>query len=251
MFVSPAPLPDGAQPVATVTFDRVQQFAGEVVEHRGFLEVSGRPGHGKTYAVDTFCASAGALGIDVVKFSLASRAKGYSVVRTILRDLGASDTGDGDALERRIVQVMNAYPRDLLLYGDEADLINRDGLRVLRLLRDSRDENNHLLRFGLVLVGSDFRAAYRLAPELESRVTRRVKFGPIEDKRLVATIRNFHPLYQDVSADLIRRIDGEHCHGEWRQWRTVTDTCLTYMRDSGETQFTMERLSAALGAIEG
>ena len=237
MRIEPAPLPMGAANVSTVPFEVCQRLLREVLAHRGCLEVSGLGGTGKTHAVDYFFAHSDR---DVVKIHLENRVKGYTFLRRVVALLGGDAKGDGPALMAELRELCKG--RRVYIYVDEADLLNMDSLRQIRYLRDQRD-----LHIAWVLVGSDFRKAYRLVPELWSRVTRRVSFDPMIGAGLLVTLAAFHPFLADADPALLLRIDAEHCQGNWRVWSVTLNTLLDYAKRMGLTTLTEDLAAAALG----
>lgn len=218
MDVERAPLRAGACLVATVPYQLTHRLLGEVMEHRGCLIVQGEGGTGKTFAVDDYFVRH---KCDVVKIHLENKANGYGFLRRLVEKLGGTPWGDGEQLMEELRDAVRG--RHVFVYIDEADLLNRDSLRQIRYLRDQRD-----LHIAFVLVGSNFREAYAKVPELWSRVTRRVPFGPLSTETLAVTLAAFHPLLASADADLLLRIDREHCHGLWRVWATVLDALVDY-----------------------
>ena len=235
--VERAPLPAGASLVETVPYRLTQRLLREVLGHRGCLEVSGPGGCGKTFAVDAHFERA---EVDVVKVHLYAAVHGYGFVRRLIAELGGDPVGDAEGLMAALREAVGT--RRVYVYVDEADNLNTDSLRVIRYLRDQRD-----LWIAFVLVGSSFQKAYRRVPELDTRVTRRVNFAPLAGRALADTLAAYHPFLATAEPDLIRRIDAEHCKGNWRSWSTMLETLLEYAARVGETALTPQLAAAALG----
>lgn len=251
-IVEPEALPDGAAQVETIYFALVHRFCDEILDHHGILKIWGKPGRGKTRAVDDYCKTTDAEL--VVKLHLASKARGNAILRELCEGLHESTAGDGLALIETATEAL--WGRRVLIYIDEADQSNRDGLRHLRFIYDARDVKNLALGlpprkmlFGIVLVGNDFHLNERLAPELFSRVTRRVEFKPLEGKALLDALRVYHPLFAGADETLLKTIDREQCKGEWRAWRLLLETYVEYAGRIGVTTLVRDVVAQALGAI--
>ncbi len=232
-----APLPPGASLVETIPYTLTHRLLREVLEHRGCLELSGPGGTGKTFAVDAYFADRAS---DAVKIHLESRVHGWGFLRRLVEELGGVPGGGSEALMDALRDAVGG--RHVYVYVDEADLLNRDSLRVLRYLRDQRD-----LWMAFVLVGTDFAPAYAKVPELWSRVTRRVSFAPLEGTSLVSALAAYHPFLAAADAPLLLAIDAEHCQGNWRVWTTELETLLEYAARLGVAGLTREVAAAALG----
>lgn len=208
MNIDRAPLPPGAALVETPPFLLTHRAIRELKRERGALTVSGTPGAGKTFAVDDHFASN---EYDVIKIHIPGTDRGYAFLRRVVRTLGRDDTGDVDVLLERLVEAVGT--RKLFVYIDEAHRLNIDSLRQICFILDLRE-----LCVSFILVGSDFRKAYRTVPELWSRVTHRTSFDPLTGQALLAALAAFHPYLRDADPTLLLRIDDQHCRGNWRVW---------------------------------
>lgn len=235
----PEPLPTGASIVHTPWYDLTHRLLREVMQHRGCLQVQGPGGVGKTRTVDDFFTGG---DHDVVKLHLESRPKGYAFLRRLVVALGGSEHGDAEALMGQLRAVVGT--RRVYVYIDEADLLSRDSLRQIRYLRDQRD-----LHIAFVLVGSDFREAFKLVPELWSRITRRVTFEPLSADTLVRTLAAYHPFLAGADADLLKAIDEQHCRGIFRVWSVTLAALLDYADRMAATALTEAVAKAVLGVV--
>jgi hypothetical protein len=214
--VPPIVLPPSAALVRTLPFRLVERLGAEILRMAGILVAQGLPGTGKSCAVAAWCRS---LEVPVIWLHLADTAKGYEVLRALLVALGEDATGREPVLLARARECLAG--RRLLLAVDEAHLLNREALRQIRYLYDQPEA-----RFSIVLVGVDFRRAWDLAPEFESRVTRRVDFSELVGAPLSAALAAFSPVLAATDRDLLGRIDRECCRGNWRTWAIVLETAI-------------------------
>ena len=250
-----ARLPAGAAIVMTEPLELAHALLRRVVESAtpDILQVVGPPGAGKTTAVDQWCEMN--TDVEVVRIALGDLAKGYEVLRELLEMLGYRTDGDGLALRQRAVEALR--DRRVLIYIDEADMMNRAALRQFRYLYDyserRRDAAGRMvrhwpLRFGLVLVGSDFSTAWRLAPDLRSRVDYNVRFGRIPAAELKSVLRTYHPVFAKTPASLLRAIDAERCAGAWRAWRKILGQILA---DSPDAILITDNMAARVLGVSG
>jgi hypothetical protein len=207
----PRRLVPGASIVETLSYTLVQQLGHEVLDIAGILLVWGPPGHGKTCATAEL---ARAVAVPVVWIHLAAAAKGNEVLRALLAGLGEEISGPTAVLLERARTSLAG--RRLLVCVDEANLLNREALHQLRYLFDQPNTT-----FALVLTGSDFTRAWGAAPELESRISRQVEFGPLAGTRLTRALASFHPVLAATEPTLLRQIDRECAGGSWRTWEKV------------------------------
>jgi DNA transposition AAA+ family ATPase len=236
MKLKRAPLPPGATLVETPPYLLTHRAIRELARERGALTVSGTPGAGKTFTVDDYFSSN---DCDVIKIHIPGTDRGYAFLRRLVRRLGGSDVGDVDELLEELVKVVG--PRKLIIYVDEAHRLNIDSLRQICFIRDDED-----LAVSFVLVGSDFRKAYRTVPELWSRVTHRTSFDPLTGQALLLALAAFHPFLRDADPSLLLRIDEQHCRGNWRVW-TETLKKLQSRSRAFKTGLTEQVAAAVLG----
>lgn len=243
MKLAQTPVPDGATVVRTLPFVATHQLLADLLDRRGGLEISGEPGSGKTFAVDAYFAS---VDVDLVKIHLASRPTGYGFLRKLVLELGGDPArdDDGDDLMAHLRAVTNG--RRLYAYVDEADLLNVQSLRQIRYIRDQRD-----IYLAWVLVGSDFQRAYKVCPELRSRLAWRVCFDPAEGDELLAQLAGYHPFLAGADPALLLRIDREHCRGNWRLWSETLITLLDYAERQELATLTETLASQVLGISAG
>jgi len=230
----------GAVPVVTAPFALVQRFCGEVVEIGGILTASGPGGAGKTYAVSYWSDRA---SVPVIRLHLGDRIRGNELLRTILAKLGEPTDGNGAILLERVRAAL--ADRRLVIFVDEANLLNREALRQLRYLHDQRDA-----RFALVFTGVDFDEAFAGVPEFASRVARRVTFGPLTGAALLTTLAANHGVFAATETGVLQAIDAQYAKGLWRHWENVLAIALA-AGATAETGISMAVARGSLGAIVG
>lgn len=237
---TPEILPAGASTVPTQPFEAVQVFGRQIISMGRIMCVTGDPGTGKTYATDCFAAS---LDVLVVKLHLGDRARGHEVLRALLETLGEPAGARGRLLLENARESLTG--RQILIYVDEAHLLNREALRQLRWLYDQRG-----MRFGLVMTGVSFAEAFAKVPEFDSRVARRVHFTRLDRSTLVPSLAAMHPILAATDPDLLRSIDSRYCSGLWRHWRNVLETAVGYGA-TPESGLTEKIAAAVVAAITG
>lgn len=234
----PEPLPVGADPVATEPFEAVRQFGSHILALAGIMLVVGEPGTGKTYAVDSFASS---LSIPVIKLHLVQRTRGNEILRKLLEALDLPTTATSTVLLEMARDAL--LGRELLLYIDEAHLLNREALQQVRWLFDQRG-----MRFGLILTGSDFKDAFASAPELKSRIARAVRFEKLSGRALVTAVQKHHPIFAATEPALLKELDRRYCAGLWRNWKHLLIAAAGYGANA-ETGITREIAEGSLGAL--
>jgi Cdc6-like AAA superfamily ATPase len=243
--VHPATLPKGACCVVTEPYELTQVvLSGELEammndpEFPALVLITGPVGTGKTYAVTSWCKSV----VDRAKTIFAKcdpSAKGYEIIRVLLRQAKLSDQGTGAQLMDRLIEWLRN--RVVIVVLDDANVLTSQSLRHLRRLIDEDD-----MKFVLVMIGTDFSLAKQVAPEIPSRRTGAVSFGPLKGAGLVKALKAYHELLRNTDAELLKRIDKQHCHGEWRAWRSILKKLIAGAAAAGEHSVTEEIASAAV-----
>lgn len=234
----PVRLPIGASPVPTELFESVQVFGRQVLDLAGILLILGPSGTGKTYAADTMCSN---LDVPVVKLHLGSRARGFGVLRTLLEQLGLPSTSTGRLLLQEAREAL--HDRRVVIYVDEAHQLNAEALQQIRYLFDQRGT-----RFALVMTAVDFTNAYASTPELATRISRQVDFGPMKGADLLKSLRNHHPILKATDDEVLRHLDRYAGMGVWRRWETVLVAAAGYGATPA-TGITDEIAGRVLGAV--
>jgi hypothetical protein len=64
---------------------------------------------------------------------------------------------------------------------------------------------------------------------LRSRIYRRVVFRALGRRQVLSMVRQYHPLYREISDELVHLIDDNFAHGNFRNWaaftRSAQDLC--------------------------
>ena len=239
MKLAPTPLPEGAAIVQTLPFIATHRLLPDLLDRRSAVEISGEPGTGKTCAVDEYFAR---VDVDLEKIHLAGRTTGYGFLRRLVRGLGGKPEPGDDAEELMVKLREVTKGRRIYVYVDEADLLNVQSLRQIRFIRDQRD-----IHIAWVLVGSNFERAYKVCPELRSRIPFRVCFDLPEGEEWLSQLAGYHPFLASADPALLLKIDREHCHGNWRVWSETLITLLDYAERQGMTTLTARLASQVLG----
>ncbi len=220
---------DGAATVETDCLALTRRAVADIAARRALGVVHGAAGLGKTFAVET---AIDLLGDDWEPVWLAFPSR--PTMRLIAVELFASLTGsrpqkDRFGLTRLIKAELAVHPRMIVV--DEAQNLNRECLEFLRHLGE--DDNR---RSATLLVGGDgcWEVLSR-EPMLRSRIYRRVSFRPLAPEKVLAAVRQYHPLYHDVADDLIVFVDCYCGHGNFRNWATFTLTAVELCREHGRT----------------
>lgn len=234
----PVRLPLGAVRILTEPFEAVQEFGRQVLALAGILLILGGSGTGKTYAADTLCAG---LGVPVVKLHLSSRARGFEVLRALLEELGLPSTSTGRLLLKEARDALE--DRRLVIYVDEAHQLNAEALQQIRYLFDQRGA-----KFALVMTAITFKDRYASTPELATRITRQVDFGPMKGAELLRSLKGHHPILAATEDRVLRHLDRHTCRGVWRLWETVLVAAAGYGATAA-TGITDDVAGKVLGAV--
>jgi hypothetical protein len=230
--------PSGSGLCATVPFDLVQSLGRQVLDIGGILIAEGPVGTGETVAAAEFCRG---LDCEVLWLLLAATTRGNDVLREILGGLREDTSGSGAVLLERARTALAG--RRLVIVIDEAHQLHRDALRQIRYLFDQPTA-----RFALILIGRDFTSTWAVAPELESRVARHVRFGQLKGARLLQALAAYHPVLRATDADLLKQINAECCGGNWRTWRNFLVAVIGMGATAG-SGITRKIAAGALGAV--
>lgn len=211
-----APRP-GATTVRTTPFELTQRFGEQVLSFAGILLLQGPAGTGKTFAAKTMCSG---LDVPIAFLHLADTARGHAVLRVYLDELGEPSEATGRVLLQRAREALAG--RRLVVFVDEAHLLNQEALRQIRYLFDHRDavRARH--------DGGGLHGCLRARPELESRVSRRVTFAPLMGPELLRSLTAFHPILKATDVAILTDLDRRLCKGVWRTWDMVVRDAIGY-----------------------
>jgi DNA transposition AAA+ family ATPase len=219
----------GAATVPTEPLLLARRTVADLYEAGAMGAVHGEAGTGKTFAVED--ALARSPQIEACWVSFPSRPTMRLVATGLLEALTGSPCTERNRFQatNQLVDVLAHGPRVIVI--DEAQRLNRECIELLRHLHDHPGT-----RFALVLVGGDgcWEVLSR-EPMLRSRIYRRVVFRPLGRRQVLDMVRRYHPLYRDVSEDLVLFIDDHFAHGNFRNWaaftRSAHELCRRTSRD--------------------
>jgi hypothetical protein len=97
---------------------------------------------------------------------------------------------------------------------DEVKSIGVEGLRTFHFLRERRRPP----QWALFLVGTDIEEELSAVPALNSRTWRRVHFDAWPSETVVSNLRSYHPLFAQIDARLLLKLDDEAYRGNFRAW---------------------------------
>lgn len=166
--------------------------------------VSGRPGAGKTTAIQSLIGH-----YDVCFVRVRAITTVGSLLSSFCRELSLDARRSNPDKLQAIIEELREAPRIVLI--DEVDRLTRADERLIEILRDIHDE----ARVPVILVGEEkIQAKLTRWPQLYSRIDKHIVFGPLdmEDAALVA--KDLCEI--EIAPDLIERMN-EHCEGSIRR----------------------------------
>lgn len=208
-FIMREPLPQGGRLVRTASFQLVQELGRVVYDIHGMLVVEGTSGAGKTTAIERLLST---LPCESVIVHLGNQAEGYELGRDLAELLGARNLAPGSRAVRRALKAL-LWGRNVVIFVDDADRLDTDGLRLLRFLWDQPGRT-----WCLILAGSDFDRAFTLVPELANRQGRYAPFDPLTGTTLVKALQSLHPLFAQTDETVLKAMDASACHGVLVRW---------------------------------
>jgi len=217
----------GAAVVVTDTLVLTARAVGDIARHRALGVVHGAAGLGKTFAVER---AVEALDPEwsPVWLSFPSRPTMRLIASELLSAIsGTCSHHDRFKITRLLKAELALSPR--LIVVDEAQNLNRECIEFLRHLGE-----DPCRRGAMLLVGGDgCWDVLSREPMLRSRVFRRVAFAPLRGAELVRAVHGYHPLYTEVSEELIGFVDDYCGHGNFRNWASFTLTAVDLCTDAG------------------
>jgi len=237
-----------AATVATKTFQQAQMLLGQTVDLNGIAAVSGKPGCGKTFAVDHFVRTHPSMhGRAWHWLDMPPKPTTKEVTVRLLDALG--ERRPRGATEYELTELLDpALVRlNSVVVIDEAQNLKTDGLQQLRYLHDRGQSRS----WALLLVGSTVKESLNGAAELDSRVSRWLTFKPLTDPdQLLRTLHGWHPVLAATPADLLLRVDEVYARGNFRLWAQFLQTLLFLLgRRPAGTAVDNVLVGAALAAV--
>jgi type II secretory pathway predicted ATPase ExeA len=240
----------GACTLITAQYQLVTRIIDDLVEHAATGVIHGPAGVGKTFAVDANLERLrDTRSPRVTVCSLAFPSK--PTMRRVAADLVTAVSGTSPADSRSRFDLMNyligmlAIPQ--LIVIDEAQRLNGECIEMLRHLHD-----HPATRFALLYVGGDgcWEVLSR-EPMLRSRIFRRLPFTALPAPEVPALMRSYHPIYTDVSTDLLELVDDSFAHGSLRNWAVFTHTAARLCTDAGRDRLDPEVVRSASTLLGG
>lgn len=207
---------EDAEPVETTYVQQVEAGIDAMFSVGGILLTEGRPGLGKSFAVDLAAAR---LGLPTYWVDMPHRPKGNETLIRVYRAITGSPPPPRIrhwALTDDVVNLLEGEP--CVLVVDESQNVDRESLRVLRYVHDRRTT-----RFVLVLVGVDLRRHLSAVPELMSRVGRVVLAHEFTARQAASILSSYHPIFAATDAAVIAELWG-WARGNFRNWAHVLFT---------------------------
>lgn len=238
----------GLEPASTVrtrTFKTAQVVLRDVVNRNGITAVYGKPGNGKTFAVDHF------LNHDPVMSDRAWHWLDMPPTPAIKEVTQRLLAGIGVPFDRRDTQYQLTDDLIPALEGrvvvlDEAQNLTGPGLQQVRYLHDRGNGS-----WSLVLVGSTVDKTLSGAAELSSRVSGWVRFEHMDQRVLLGALRGWHPVMTQLDPSLLLEIDEDYAHGNWRQWAQFLAALLSVLdRQRPGTHPNRQHAAAAMAVVQ-
>jgi DNA transposition AAA+ family ATPase len=208
---------EGAETVDTEPFLLARRAIVDLYAASAMGAIHGEAGTGKTFAVEDALRQTPELEACWITFP--SRPSMRMVATSLLAALTrTTPTIERNRFETTAVLLDVLSHERWVIVIDEAQRLNRECIEYLRYLHD-----HPITRFALVLVGGDgcWEVLAR-EPMLRSRIYRRVVFRPLSSRQVLDMVSRYHPLYDDVPADLVLFIDEYFGHGNFRNWAAFT-----------------------------
>jgi general secretion pathway protein A len=229
-----------------------------VKERKGFIQVTGEVGAGKTTLCRAFLEELG--GGYTTALILNPCLTSFQLVRTILSELGLEEPGNDRV---RAFETLNGFllseleeGRDVVLIIDEAQDLNAELLEQVRLLSNLETDQRKLLQ--IILIGQpelrDMLASPRLR-QLRQRITVRYHLGPLTSPetehyilhRLQVAGSNSRPTFNRWALRRIHSYSG----GIPRLINVVCDKTLLAGYVEGEPHITVRHVRRAVKELGG
>lgn len=170
----------------------------------------GEPGVGKTTAAQAIADSFAEGEGGVVKLTTAPNPR--MLANAILERLtGVFHDETRWQAARTLTLELRERPRMVIV--DEAQNAGLDCIEWLRSLHEEVPGRLTLLFVG----GPQVRARVMRSPQLTRRIFQPTAFRALPAATVLATIRSFHPIYEEAAEELILDVDRRHCHGNFGQ----------------------------------
>lgn len=214
----------GARTVTTQAVRAAARILDQALHEQSMICLAADAGVGKTFTLHLLCEQRPVLPVlrllprpqarpDDLRGSLHHA---LHLPGTVPQDAGICD----DYLRHALHQ-----PRRLIAI-DEAHQLSPSCIEYLRYLHDDPTPQVAIL----LLAARPRLKALRSQPTLISRITTWHHLEPLESDELFTVLPAFHPLWQDVPASVIGRLDALWAHGNFRRWAALTHQLHTSRR---------------------
>ena len=76
----------------------------------------------------------------------------------------------------------------------------------------------------------------RREPMLDSRLYAHIRFEPLSLDQVLSVIPVYHPIYGDVSDELVAQVDRRCAHGNFRNWAKFTHHAAHFCEQTGRAR---------------
>ncbi|GAB7189071.1 hypothetical protein ATKI12_8902 [Kitasatospora sp. Ki12] len=216
-------LPDAKQ-MSTRATQTVRQNLDTVIPTCGILCIHGDVGLGKTFSVRTTLRDIAIGNQDVAEGTIhvpfgddPSRSYFQGALHYAL-GLPGDPPSNRAVRERRLLETLSS--RLHLLVFDEAQRLNKAALNYLWQLADARQTKKKLV---IILIGAqNFYRKIQAQSPIASRTLTWQQFSRLKTEEVLAIIPDYHPLWNEASTEDITWTDTLICHGNFRNWATLT-----------------------------
>ena len=204
------------QPVSTPSFDTGCYTATMAYRMRSIVTFNGPSGTGKT---TTAVSAVKDLPMRFVYVKLRHRAGTKEVATAIYAAMHPGQPLRGRVREGDYIDAC-VDTLSLGTIGVIADEVHYAGVPGLIMLAQLWESVHNLTGSGfpMLLVGSDVNAAAGAAPELATRLTGGVNFGPLEDDDLIEVLNAIDERCAATNPKLLRKVNKVYARGLLRYW---------------------------------
>ena len=234
-----------AQPVQTAAFQLAQTKLALTIAKNGIAALSGESGCGKTFAITEFLHSPAMRDRQYTWLDMPPNPAPREVVyRTLTTITGSSPRARTTLMQLtdELAGLLTGSGRVLII--DEAHNLRSEGLKQLRYLHQRGDAS-----FSMILAGSDLIGSLQIVPELRTRVTSMIRFKPLTGDELLPALAAWHPLLNASSPKLLRRVDTDWAHGNFRLWAMFLAAVVDIAENRNATTLTDKLVAAGLVAV--
>lgn len=228
--------------VATPGFRKTQVVAADAADLREIAVISGDPGLGKSFSVYHYVANQ---SLPWLWLDMPPKATPKEIVVRLLRAVvgGCDQRQPVYELADELCEALAEQPRIIVI--DEAQHLDSHGLHQLRYLHDRSDADWALLFAGGVgcerVLASD--------PQLDDRISGRVRFRPLESGDLLDTLNAFSPFFARADRQLLLRVDETYAAGVFRRWARLLQVGSRLADRAGTDRLDLTVARAALAKL--